>query len=87
MPASLLRSAVLFDVYRPRRSGLGKSTPQVALWLPEKRVWRCALTLGRDEASLTEAEIERPCRPWSRNWSPARVVAACAFDAGRCPSD
>jgi phenylalanyl-tRNA synthetase beta chain len=31
VPASLLRSAVLFDVYRPRRSGLGKS----------RRRWRC----------------------------------------------
>lgn len=42
VPASLLRSAVLFDVYRPRRPARGKSPPQVALWLPEKRVWRCA---------------------------------------------
>jgi phenylalanyl-tRNA synthetase beta chain len=52
---ALLRDAVLFDVYRPKRSfdgltsgGLGADEKSLAV----------RLTLGRDDATLTEEEIE-----------------------------
>ena len=41
VPASLLRSAVLFDVYRPNGPAWEEHAAG-GLWLPEKKAWRCA---------------------------------------------
>lgn len=52
---ALLRDAVLFDVYRPKRSSDGLTSG--ALGADEKSL-AVRLTLGRDDATLTEEEIE-----------------------------
>ena len=57
VPGSLLRSAVLFDVYRPKPLKAGEATPAGGLAAGEKSL-AVRLTLGSDEASLTEAQIE-----------------------------
>lgn len=57
LPGTMLRSAVLFDVYRPRPLRAGEVAPAGGLAVGEKSL-AVRLTLGRDEATLTEAEIE-----------------------------
>lgn len=52
---ALLRDAVLFDVYRPKRSSDGLTSG--GLGADEKSL-AVRLTLGRDDATLTEEEIE-----------------------------
>jgi phenylalanyl-tRNA synthetase beta chain len=56
-PQGILRSAVLFDVYRPKALRAGEAAPAGGLAAGEKSL-AVRLTLGRDEATLTEAEIE-----------------------------
>ena len=56
-PQGMLRSAVLFDVYRPKGLRAGEVAPTGSLAQGEKSL-AVRLTLGRDEATLTEAEIE-----------------------------
>lgn len=57
VPGTLLRSAVLFDVYRPKPLRAGESAPAGGLAVGEKSL-AVRVTLGLDEATLTEAEIE-----------------------------
>ena len=57
VPDGMLRSAVLFDVYRPKALRAGEETPAGGL-APGEKSLAVRLTLGRDEATLTEAEIE-----------------------------
>ena len=57
VPGGMLRSAVLFDVYRPKPLRAGEETPVGGLAQGEKSL-AVRLTLGRDEATLTEAEID-----------------------------
>jgi phenylalanyl-tRNA synthetase beta chain len=58
VPGTLLRSAVLFDVYRPKAAKPGEeSTPSAGVAAGEKSL-AVRLTLGSGDASLTEAEIE-----------------------------
>ncbi|MNV64831.1 Phenylalanine--tRNA ligase beta subunit [compost metagenome] len=57
LPGGVLRSAVLFDVYRPKPLRAGEETPAGGLAQGEKSL-AVRLTLGRDEATLTEAEID-----------------------------
>ena len=54
---TLLRSAVLFDVYRPKPVRAGAEGPGPGL-APGEKSLAVRLTLGRDEASLTESEID-----------------------------
>jgi phenylalanyl-tRNA synthetase beta chain len=56
-PGGLLRSAVLFDVYRPKPLRTGEEASAGGLALGEKSL-AVRLTLAREEATLTEAEIE-----------------------------
>ena len=58
VPASLLRSAVLFDVYRPKAVRPGEESAAGGAVAAGEKSLAVRLTLGRDEASLTEAEIE-----------------------------
>ena len=58
VPASLLRSAVLFDVYRPKAVRPGEEHAAGGAVAAGEKSLAVRLTLGRDEASLTEAEIE-----------------------------
>jgi len=48
---------VLFDVYRPKPLKAGEETPVGGL-APGEKSLAVRLTLGSDEATLTEAEIE-----------------------------
>jgi phenylalanyl-tRNA synthetase beta chain len=57
VPGGMLRSAVLYDVYRPKPLREGEEVPAGGLAQGEKSV-TVRLTLARDEATLTEAEIE-----------------------------
>ena len=57
VPATMLRSAVLFDVYRPKALRAGEAAPSGGLAQGEKSL-AVRLTLGSDEATLTEAEID-----------------------------
>jgi phenylalanyl-tRNA synthetase beta chain len=57
LPGTMLRSAVLFDVYRSRPLRAGEAAPTGGLAAGEKSL-AVRLTLGRAEATLTEAEIE-----------------------------
>lgn len=57
VPGGMLRSAVLFDVYRPKPLKAGEETPAGGL-APSEKSLAVRLTLGSDEATLTEAEIE-----------------------------
>lgn len=57
LPASTLRSCVLFDVYRAKPAKADEATPAGGLAAGEKSL-AVRLTLARDDASLTEAEIE-----------------------------
>lgn len=57
VPASTLRSAVLFDVYRPKVARAGEEAVAGGVAAGEKSL-AVRLTLGRDDASLTEAEID-----------------------------
>ena len=57
VPGGMLRSAVLFDVYRPKAPREGEAAPAGGLTLGEKSL-AVRLTLARDEATLTEAEID-----------------------------
>lgn len=58
VPGGLLRSAVLFDVYRPKPLRDGEAAPAAAQVGQGEKSLAVRLTLGRDEATLTEAEIE-----------------------------
>lgn len=55
---SVLRSAVLFDVFRPKVLKAGEAAAASALAEGEKSL-AVRLILGSDEASLTEAQIEQ----------------------------
>jgi len=57
VPGAMLRSAVLFDVYRPKTLRAGEEAPAGGLAQGEKSL-AVRLTLGSDEATLTEAEID-----------------------------
>jgi len=57
VPGGMLRSAVLFDVYRPKALRAGEEAPAGGL-APGEKSLAVRLTLGRDEATLTEAEID-----------------------------
>lgn len=57
LPATLLRSAVLFDVYRPKPLKAGEIAAAQSLATGEKSL-AVRLTLGRADATLTEAEID-----------------------------
>ena len=57
VPGTMLRAAVLFDVYRPKALRAGEVAPSGGLAQGEKSL-AVRLTLGSDEATLTEAEIE-----------------------------
>jgi phenylalanyl-tRNA synthetase beta chain len=51
----LLRDATLFDVYRPKKSTDGSNAGGVAA---DEKSLAVRLTLNRDDATLTEEEIE-----------------------------
>ena len=53
----ILRNAVLFDVFRPKKLKAGEEAVPGSLAADEKSL-AVRLTLGRDEASLTDVEIE-----------------------------
>ena len=57
VPGGMLRDAVLFDVYRPKALRPGEVAPAGALAQGDKSL-AVRLTLGRDEATLTEVEID-----------------------------
>ncbi|MBY0454632.1 MAG: phenylalanine--tRNA ligase subunit beta [Burkholderiaceae bacterium] len=57
LPATLLRSAVLFDVYRAKPPKAGEVATNTGLAAGEKSL-AVRLTLGSADASLTEAEID-----------------------------
>ncbi|BCN39187.1 phenylalanine--tRNA ligase beta subunit [Alicycliphilus denitrificans] len=57
LPGELLRSAVLFDVFRPQPPRAGESAPAGALAQGEKSL-AMRLTLGSDSAALTDTEID-----------------------------
>ncbi len=57
VPGTMLRSAVLFDVYRLKPLRAGEVAPAGGLAAGEKSL-AVRLTLGRAEATLTEAEID-----------------------------
>ena len=54
----LLRSAVLFDVYRPKALKAGETAAPGALAQDEKSL-AVRLTLGNDDSSLTDVQIEQ----------------------------
>lgn len=58
VPSTLLRSAVLFDVYRPKAVKPGEEPSTTAGVAAGEKSLAVRLTLGSGEASLTEAEIE-----------------------------
>jgi len=57
VPAATLRSSVLFDVYRPKPVKGDEAAAVGGLATGEKSL-AVRLTLARDDASLTETEIE-----------------------------
>ena len=57
--SALLREALLFDVYRPKRGADGQVTGTLA---SDEKSLAVRLTLSRDEATLTEEEIEATVR-------------------------
>jgi phenylalanyl-tRNA synthetase beta chain len=57
VPGGMLRSAVLFDVYRPKPLRAGEEAAAGSLAAGEKSL-AVRMTLASDEATLTEAEIE-----------------------------
>ena len=57
LPATLLRSAVLFDVYRPKPLKAGEEPAATALAAGDKSL-AVRLTLGTGNAMLAEADIE-----------------------------
>lgn len=57
--APLLRQAALFDVYRPRKQADGTVSGGLAA---DEKSLAIRLTLGRDEATLTDEEIEAAVR-------------------------
>jgi phenylalanyl-tRNA synthetase beta chain len=57
VPGGLLRSAVLFDVYRPKPLRAGEESTGGGLAQGEKSL-AVRLTLSRDEATLTDTEID-----------------------------
>ncbi|MCW8164070.1 phenylalanine--tRNA ligase subunit beta [Verminephrobacter aporrectodeae subsp. tuberculatae] len=57
VPGTMLRAAVLFDLYRPKARRAGEETPAGGLAAGEKSL-ALRLTLGHDEAPLTEAQID-----------------------------
>ena len=57
LPGALLRKTVLFDVYRAKPVKAGEAAPSTGLAAGEKSL-AVRLTLGRDDASLTDADID-----------------------------
>ena len=57
LPGDLLRSAVLFDVFRPQPQRAGEAMPAGGLAQGEKS-FAIRLTLGSDTEALTDAQIE-----------------------------
>ncbi|MBS0468207.1 MAG: phenylalanine--tRNA ligase subunit beta [Proteobacteria bacterium] len=57
LPGALLRSAVLFDVFRPQPPRAGESAPAGALAQGEKSL-AIRLSLGSDADALTDAQID-----------------------------
>jgi len=57
LPAELLRSSVLFDVFRPQRVREGEAASVGSLAMGEKSL-AIRLTLGSDTAALTDAQID-----------------------------
>ncbi|MDD2713077.1 MAG: phenylalanine--tRNA ligase subunit beta [Simplicispira sp.] len=57
VPATLLRQAVLFDVYRAKPAKADDAVPATGLAVGEKSL-AVRVTLGSQEATLTEAEID-----------------------------
>lgn len=57
--SALLRQAVLFDVYRPRKQADGTVAGGLAA---DEKSLAIRLTLGRDDATLTDEEIEAAVR-------------------------
>jgi phenylalanyl-tRNA synthetase beta chain len=53
--SALLREAVLFDVYRPKKQADGSVTGGLAA---DEKSLAVRLTLGRDDATLTDEAIE-----------------------------
>ncbi|MFN7856535.1 MAG: phenylalanine--tRNA ligase subunit beta [Acidovorax sp.] len=58
VPGGLLRSVVLFDVYRPKPLREGEAAPAAAQVRQGEKSLAVRMTLGHDEATLTEAQIE-----------------------------
>ncbi len=57
LPATLLRSAVVFDVYRPKPPRAGEP-PAAAALAPGEKSLAVRLALGTGDAALAEADIE-----------------------------
>lgn len=57
VPGGMLRHAVLFDVFRPKKLKAGEETAPGSLAQDEKSL-AVRLTLGRDDASLTDVDID-----------------------------
>ncbi|NMM80974.1 phenylalanine--tRNA ligase subunit beta [Acidovorax sp. SRB_14] len=57
VPATLLRSAILFDVYRAKPVKAGDAAPATAMAAGEKSL-AVRLTLGSGDATLTETDID-----------------------------
>ena len=53
----VLRNAVLFDVFRPKKLKAGEEAAPGSLAQDEKSL-AVRLTLGRDDAALTDVEID-----------------------------
>lgn len=53
----MLRHAVLFDVFRPKKLKAGEEAAPGSLAQDEKSL-AVRLTLGRDDASLTDVDID-----------------------------
>ncbi|MDH0364739.1 phenylalanine--tRNA ligase subunit beta [Comamonas aquatica] len=57
VPGGMLRHAVLFDVFRPKKLKAGEEAAPGSLAQDEKSL-AVRLTLGRDDASLTDVDID-----------------------------
>ncbi|MDH0495546.1 phenylalanine--tRNA ligase subunit beta [Comamonas aquatica] len=57
VPRGMLRDAVLFDVFRPKKLKAGEEAAPGSLAQDEKSL-AVRLTLGRDDASLTDVDID-----------------------------
>lgn len=57
VPGGILRNAVLFDVFRPKKLKAGEEAAPGSL-APDEKSLAVRLTLGSEEASLTDVEID-----------------------------